>query len=94
MKQISPRSALAPSSSIRPETQGYCLFYDSVLKEWVKSGKVVLLHGYFRAILENHSKPSELKNCEDRQSNFHALHPTGRLGSQGKHEFLQPHCTF
>ena len=48
----------------------------------------------FRSRLDDRRKCSELRNYEDRQSNFYVSYPTGRLGLQGKHEHLQPNCGF
>ena len=56
--------------------------------------KAVRSDGGFRARLDDHRKCSELRNYEDRQSNFYVSYPTGHLGLQGKYEHLQPCCGF
>ena len=76
------------------EMQGCYLHHDSVLKQWVRSGKAARSDGGFRARLNNHQKSSALQNYEDRQSDFCMSHPSGRLGLQGKHEYLNTHCGF
>ena len=69
--------------------EGCHLFYDNECGEYVRSGKANREAGdSFRQRLDDHEKAAHLKTQENRNSKFYLSHPTGKIGTKGKHERL------